>query len=541
MIIRYIQLSKSNLKYIIIGLFSASIGAYYNVYVNHYTSLIIQGDFSNENLWNLYYSCFLTIIFVSIRGGLFTYSQKLMNGILKSLIFNKLINQSPIFYETTEISYINDLINTDIRAVSDIFSLNINILTRSFFNLIITFYLIYQISGYLCFISIIIILINLFISHIYDKIYKYYMNDFDDINKNLNNFLHQTISHLSIIKTFATEDKSFKKFIELNDRLTKFFLYETYLYAFNAFIIFNMPHLTMIMIIISAKYLNLTTNIINFILHFKSISQTIKDFIDMRTEMNKSIKSYERVLKILDTPDYILGSYIPLSPFIPSINLSNITFKYQKATSPIIKNLNFIINPFDKIAIIGSSGCGKSTIAKLLIGILKIDNGSIFINNVDINVYDNHWIKNRIGYVAQDIILFADTIANNISYGLQTSSNKDIIEASKQANAHEFISKLPSGYDTKLEGTEMTSLSGGQKQRIAIARALIKKPSIMIFDEATSALDPYCEEIVQKTIKDCFEKNKATMIVIAHRKSALELVDKIYKLENSSLSPFNDF
>jgi len=541
MIIRYIQLSKSNLKYIIIGLFSASIGAYYNVYVNHYTSLIIQGDFSNENLWNLYYSCFLTIIFVSIRGGLFTYSQKLMNGILKSLIFNKLINQSPIFYETTEISYINDLINTDIRAVSDIFSLNINILTRSFFNLIITFYLIYQISGYLCFISIIIILINLFISHIYDKIYKYYMNDFDDINKNLNNFLHQTISHLSIIKTFATEDKSFKKFIELNDRLTKFFLYETYLYAFNAFIIFNMPHLTMIMIIISAKYLNLTTNIINFILHFKSISQTIKDFIDMRTEMNKSIKSYERVLKILDTPDYILGSYIPLSPFIPSINLSNITFKYQKATSPIIKNLNFVINPFDKIAIIGSSGCGKSTIAKLLIGILKIDNGSIFINNVDINVYDNHWIKNRIGYVAQDIILFDDTIANNISYGLQTSSNEYIIEASKQANAHEFISKLPSGYDTKLEGTEMTSLSGGQKQRIAIARALIKKPSIMIFDEATSALDPYCEEIVQKTIKDCFEKNKATMIVIAHRKSALELVDKIYKLENSSLSPFNDF
>ena len=541
MIIRYIQLSKSNLKYIIIGLFSASIGAYYNVYVNHYTSLIIQGDFSNENLWNLYYSCFLTIIFVSIRGGLFTYSQKLMNGILKSLIFNKLINQSPIFYETTEISYINDLINTDIRAVSDIFSLNINILTRSFFNLIITFYLIYQISGYLCFISIIIILINLFISHIYDKIYKYYMNDFDDINKNLNNFLHQTISHLSIIKTFATEDKSFKKFIELNDRLTKFFLYETYLYAFNAFIIFNMPHLTMIMIIISAKYLNLTTNIINFILHFKSISQTIKDFIDMRTEMNKSIKSYERVLKILDTPDYILGSYIPLSPFIPSINLSNITFKYQKATSPIIKNLNFVINPFDKIAIIGSSGCGKSTIAKLLIGILKIDNGSIFINNVDINVYDNHWIKNRIGYVAQDIILFDDTIANNISYGLQTSSNEYIIEASKQANAHEFISKLPSGYDTKLEGTEMTSLSGGQKQRIAIARALIKKPSIMIFDEATSALDPYCEEIVQKTIKDCFEKNKATMIVIAHRKSALELVDKIYKLENSSLSPFNNF
>ncbi len=541
MLIRYIQLSQSNLKYLIIGLLSASFGAYYNVFINHYTSLIIQGDFSNDVLWNLYKYCFLSVIFVSIRGALFTYSQKLMNSNIKSQVYKKLIYQSPTFYETTEISYINDLINTDVRAVSDIFSLNINIITRSFFNLITTFYFIYEISGYLCFITIIIILINLFISFIYDKIYKYYMKDFDDINKNVNNFIHQSISNLSIIKTFATENKSFKKFIELDNQLQKLFIYETYLYAFNAFIIFNMPHITIILIILSVKYLQLTTNLINFILHFKSIFQTIKDFIDMKTEMNKSLKSYERVIQILDNPYRIQGLFIPSKPLIPSIQFQNISFKYQKASSPIISNLSFTINPYDKIAIVGSSGCGKSTLAKLLIGLLKNQNGSILIDNIDINIYDNYWIKNQIGYVAQDTILFTDTIANNISYGLETSSLINIIEASKQANADEFISKLPQGYETKMEGTEMSSLSGGQKQRIAIARALIKKPSIIIFDEATSALDPYCEEIVQKTIKDCFDKNKATMIIIAHRKSALEIVDKIYKLENSQLSPLNNF
>ena len=174
----------------------------------------------------------------------------------------------------------------------------------------------------------------------------------------------------------------------------------------------------------------------------------------------------------------------------------------------------------------------------------------IFINKIktndntlckfkNIDLYDNIWLKSKIGYVAQETILFSDTISNNISYGL-IKSNEDIEEASKLANADEFISKLPNKYETNLEGTELSSLSGGQKQRISIARALLRKPEIIIFDEATSALDPYCEEIVQKTIKDCFNKNNATMIVIAHRKSALEIVDKIYKLENSQLLPFNN-
>ena len=114
-------------------------------------------------------------------------------------------------------------------------------------------------------------------------------------------------------------------------------------------------------------------------------------------------------------------------------------------------------------------------------------------------------------------------------------SEEDIIEAAKNANAHEFISKLPNKYQTILEGTELSSLSGGQKQRISIARALIRKPRIIIFDEATSALDPYCEELVQQTIKDCYKNQNITMIIIAHRRSALEIADKIYELKGSQL------
>jgi subfamily B ATP-binding cassette protein MsbA len=152
------------------------------------------------------------------------------------------------------------------------------------------------------------------------------------------------------------------------------------------------------------------------------------------------------------------------------------------------------------------------------------------------------WLKKHIGYVAQDSVLFTDTIANNIAFGLSGEvsevgevSETDIIEAAKNANAHEFISKLPNQYQTMLEGTELSSLSGGQRQRISIARALIRKPQIIIFDEATSALDPYCEELVQDTIRECYAKQNSTMIIIAHRRSALEIADKIYELQGSRL------
>jgi ABC-type multidrug transport system fused ATPase/permease subunit len=536
---QYLKLCNSNLKYLIFGLISSIISSYNSVYVNHYTSLIIQGDLSNDSLYNLYYYSILTIIFTSIRGALFTFSQRNMNNQLKLMVYEKILNQQPSFYEITPVSELNDYIHHDTRLVSEIISLNVNVLTRSLLNIIITFYLIYEISYKLCFLMIILIIINIFISFIYDKIYKYYMNGHEEINKKINNFIFETFSHISIQKALAIEDISKNKLMIFNEQISKYFIKETFLYAFNAFIHFNMPTSTMIIIILSAKHLNLTTNLITFILHFKSVFQTIKEIMDVHNEMSKCDKSYKKINNLLISPSVEKGSYIP-TKFIPSINFNNISFKYQKSLSPILNNFNFSINPYDKIAIIGGSGEGKSTIAKLLLGLLKFNQGSIFINNINIDFYDNIWLKSKIGYVAQESILFSDTIANNISYGLNNKSIEDIEEAAKLANADEFISKLPNKYQTNLEGTELSSLSGGQKQRISIARALIRKPEIIIFDEATSSLDPYCEEIVQKTIKECFDKKNATMIVIAHRKSALELVDKIYKLENSQLLPFNN-
>lgn len=536
-------LGSSNSKLILLGLLSGAIGSYYNVYINHYTSLIIQGDFSNETLYNLAYSSIISIIFVSLRGGLFTFIQKNINSTIKIKVYKKLLNQNSVFYEMTPISTLNEYINNDVRIVSDRISLNINVLTRSIINILATYYLLYQISLNLCIIISLIIPLNFLISYLYDISYKYLMKGFDDDNKKLNNYIFENISHISILKSMGIEDVSYNKFIILNDKINEFIMKETFLYGLNAFINFNMQNVSMILIIISARYLELTSGFGTFILHYQSLYSTVKSIVEVKNEMAKSIKPYERITSILNSQAPIQGSFIPNNNIlVPQITFKDINFNYNNSSNQILKNFNFNIYSNDRIAIIGASGGGKSTIAKLLTGILKPINGNIYINGINYYHYDNKWLKNKIGYVSQESIIFSDTITNNIAYGMTEGSFSliDVKKAAVLANADEFIVKLKDNYDTMIEGTELSSLSGGQKQRINIARALMRNPQILIFDEATSALDPYCEELVQNSIKKVFntydDNNKRTIIIIAHRKSALELANKVYKLENSILT-----
>ena len=302
-------------------------------------------------------------------------------------------------------------------------------------------------------------------------------------------------------------------------------------------LISNIPTFTTIGIIIAAKYLNNTDGLISFILHNQSLYDNVMAIIQYNNDFIKCKEPYRRITELLDTNIYQNGYYIPMNNNLEGkIEFRDVTFKYEKAEDNLMENFNFKINSGEKIAIIGESGSGKSTLVKCLIGILSINSGNIYMDDIDSNTYNNKWLKQKIGYVSQDSILFSDTIANNIAYGIENPKEEDIINAAIKANAHEFIYKLPNKYNTVLDGTELSSLSGGQKQRISIARALIRNPNILIFDEATSALDPKCEEIVQNTIKECSNEKNITMIIIAHRTSALEIADKIYRFERSKLT-----
>ena len=535
---RYINLCDNNIKYSIMGLICGCVGSYYNVNSNEHMSRMMLGDFSNERMYHLFSTNLISMIAISLRGGLFVYSQKCMNHQLRSIVYRKVLNQPLKFYETEPVNSLLERVNNDVRVVSDIISLNMNVLSRSIIEVIITFWLLTNISWKLTAIALVLIQVNYLISECYERINKKIMKNYEELNKELNTYTHETISHISVMKTYANELRSLNKYNEISDAIAKYNSKESLLYGSNLLIVSNIPTITTILIILSANYLKTIEGLTIFILHNQGLYSTIKTIFDMKNEFIKCKEPYARITAILDAPEYTSGYYIPRDNILlGNISFNSLSFKYENAAEQILSNFNFKINRGDKIAIVGASGCGKSTLARLLVNTLSPAGGSITIDDVNICDYDSVWLKKRIGYVAQDSILFSDTIANNISYGLDNRevSEEDIIDAAKNANAHEFISKLPNKYQTKLEGTELSSLSGGQKQRISIARALIRKPQIIIFDEATSALDPYCEELVQQTIKECFRNQNSTMIIIAHRRSALEIADKIYELQGSQL------
>jgi ABC-type multidrug transport system fused ATPase/permease subunit len=542
---RYIELCDKDIKYSVLGLICGCVGSYYNVLANEHMSRMMIGDFKSERLRMLFYTNLISMIAISLRGGLFVYSQKCMNHKLRCIIYQKTLNQPLKFYETEPVNILLERVNNDARIVSDIISLNVNVLCRSIIEVAITFWLLTNISWKLTAIVIILIPVNYLISECYEKIQKKIMANYEQHNKELNTYTHETISHISVMKTYANEKRSVDKYNMLSDIIAGYNYKECLLYGSNLLVVCNIPTITTIIIILSANYLETIEGLTIFILHNQGLYSTIKTIFDMKNEFIKCKEPYARITNILDTPEYVRGYYIPSdNQMYGDISFNSLSFKYEKAAEPVLTDLSFKINSGDKIAIIGASGCGKSTLSKLLVNILAPTGGSITIDGININDYDCEWLKRHIGYVAQDSVLFTDTIANNISYGMSGVSGgrsvsgvseEDIIEAAKNANAHEFISKLPNKYQTILEGTELSSLSGGQKQRISIARALIRKPRIIIFDEATSALDPYCEELVQQTIKDCYKNQNITMIIIAHRRSALEIADKVYELKGSQL------
>lgn len=532
---RYLNLCNDDIIYLFLGLIFGSTSSYYSAYNNEYMSIMLNGD---NSVFDIYIrTSIITIITTAIRCGIFTYTQNKFHNTLTKLIYNKILYQKNEYYETTPVSSLLDICNNDIRITADIITNNINIYSRNISSIIFTLYILSGISYELSIMLTLLLLTYCGLIKYSNNYYNIKMKIYQEIKKKITSHIFETISHISVIKSFANENKVSEKINIYCDNLIKYQWFEIIYHSINTITISNINIITNIFIILVANYFNI--NPVSFLVHKHILFENFKVIIEFNNDYIKSKKSLKNIFNILDNQYYNNGSFIPVSGDIRgNIIFKNINFNYIKsAEHQILDNFNFEIKEGSKIGIIGKSGCGKSTLAKLLMGIVRQKEGCIHIDNINIDFYNNDWLKNRFGYVSQDNIIFSDTILNNITYGLENYNMDDVINIAKIANAHEFIIKLPNGYNTMFNSTELSPLSGGQKQRIAIARALMRKPKILIFDEATSALNPYCEEIVQEAINNCFgimNKN-STIIVIAHRKTALNYCDKIYTLTPSTL------
>ena len=268
-----------------------------------------------------------------------------------------------------------------------------------------------------------------------------------------------------------------------------------------------------------------------FVLFTIMMGASVGSLPDLYANIQKTFGAIENLMHILNDKDerkLQLGK--KNSGIDGSIEFSNVNFSYsQREDVDVLKDVSFLISKNDRIAIVGASGSGKTTIASLILNFYKASSGVIKMNNILIDAFDLNYLRSNMAYVPQDVLLFSGSIFENIQFGNPDSSEAAVVSAAKKANAWEFIDSFPDGLNTEV-GDRGIQLSGGQKQRIAIARAILKNPTILILDEATSALDSVSEKLVQEAL-DVLMKDR-TSIVIAHRLSTIKKADMILVLEN---------
>jgi len=352
--------------------------------------------------------------------------------------------------------------------------------------------------------------------------------------------LTETLSSIRIVKAFVNEKKEVNKFTRKSEHYFKLLLKRARLDLIASPITESFGVVIGVVLLwyggmeVLANRGVSAEDFIRFILILFSILGPIKQMSNVNIKIQMGAASAERIFGLLDTPPEIVEDPNPvdLGTFNSSIEFDKVHFEYNDVDDRVLSELSFTINKGEVVALVGPSGSGKSTIADLIPRFYDVLSGSILIDGHDIRKISLSSLRGNMGIVTQEVILFNDTIRNNIAYGQPNVSEEAIRQAADAANATTFIEETTHGFDT-LIGERGVNLSGGQKQRLAIARALLKNPSILILDEATSALDTESEKMVQRAIEVLMKDR--TALVIAHRLSTVQNADKIIVLEKGEI------
>ena len=356
----------------------------------------------------------------------------------------------------------------------------------------------------------------------------------------INAQIEDNLSGIRVVKSFANEEIEMDKFragnnnfLESKKENYKYMgLYHSGLTAFTTLI-------TVIVIASGAVFITKSiisiTDLITFLLYINNFTEPIKKLINFTEQFQNGVSGYTRFLEMLSiNPDIVdKPDARELINAKGDILFKNVSFHYEDHTEMVLSNLNLHVRPGEYVALVGTSGVGKSTLCSLIPRFYEVSDGQILIDGTDIRNFTLKSLRNNIGIVQQDVYLFTGSVMDNIRYGRPDATEAEIVAAAQNANAHDFIMSLPDGYDTYI-GQRGIKLSGGQKQRLSIARVFLKNPPILIFDEATSALDNESEKVVQESLEK-LARNRTTF-VIAHRLSTIRNAEKILVLTEDGIA-----
>ncbi|HCC5685377.1 TPA: SAV1866 family putative multidrug efflux ABC transporter [Staphylococcus aureus] len=352
-------------------------------------------------------------------------------------------------------------------------------------------------------------------------------------------FLHERVQGISVVKSFAIEDNEAKNFDKKNTNFLTRALKHTRWNAYSFAAINTVTDIGPIIVIGVGAYLAISGSITvgtlaAFVGYLELLFGPLRRLVASFTTLTQSFASMDRVFQLIDE-DYDIKNGVGAQPIEITqgrIDIDHVSFQYNDNEAPILKDINLSIEKGETVAFVGMSGGGKSTLINLIPRFYDVTSGQILIDGHNIKDFLTGSLRNQIGLVQQDNILFSDTVKENILLGRPTATDEEVVEAAKMANAHDFIMNLPQGYDTEV-GERGVKLSGGQKQRLSIARIFLNNPPILILDEATSALDLESESIIQEAL-DVLSKDRTTLIV-AHRLSTITHADKIVVIENGHI------
>lgn len=457
---------------------------------------------------------------------------------IRNILYSHMVNLSFDYFNKSKVGTLISRLTNDVQVVNTAIVATFLNMIRDLLLLVLYLAIVLMISWKLTVIALSVTSVSVILMYFIGKMLRSQALLSQKLMANIISIIQETLSGMRLVKAFGMEkfevDKFSRKSKEYHDVMRKVFVWRKTSSPVSEIV--GIAAITVVLWfggkqVIFAKSIE-ANDFIVYLFALFSMMQPLKAIGTHYIRIQEGLSAGERLFEIIDIVPKIVNPPNPIgiTGIEQSIDFKSVNFNYGDGA--ILKDINISIKSGEILAIVGPSGAGKSTFANLIPRFYDTTSGEITIDGInlkDINLED---LRKLTGYVTQEVILFNDTVRNNIAYGREDKSKEAIIQAAKTANAHDFITNLPDGYSTFL-GDRGTRLSGGQQQRVAIARAILNDPPILIFDEATSSLDLESEMKVQQAIENLMANR--TVIMIAHRLSTVKKADKIIVLDNGSL------